>query len=214
MRTLVSSLLIAASLLLAAPGARADDDPSLAQTPRVMSVIEWMDQEVRNCQLVVIGQVLASAYPDASTGRVRANLKTGEVYQGPPLGKTVQVDLKAGFRGGRYTMPSPLLKDQWALLFLRSEGGHWVAGPVGRVVETPYKGLTFFPGYNIVLEDAAPGLSWSYVLDSLKLLIATRKQIISGYMPQLRAATTKEQRDRINMAIEMQVKEQLGLPVP
>ena len=130
------------------------------------------------------------------------------------LAGTVQVELAPGFRGGRYVLPSPLLKDQWALLFLKSQGGRWVAPPVGRVVETPYKGLTFYPGYNIVLEDAAPGLSWSYVLDSLKLLIETRKQIISGFLPQLRAAKTKEQRDRINMAIEMQVKEQLGLPVP
>ena len=212
MRRLVLTLLAATAL--AGSPALAAEDPLEPVTPRVMSVIEWLDYEVRDANLVVIGQVQATAYPDPARGRVRATLKVGQIFQGPPLGKTVQVELAPGFRGGRYVLPSPLLKDQWALLFLKSQGGRWVAPPVGRVVETPYKGLTFYPGYNIVLEDAAPGLSWSYVLDSLKLLIETRKQIISGFLPQLRAAKTKEQRDRINMAIEMQVKEQLGLPVP
>jgi hypothetical protein len=205
--------LIVASLLFAAPVC-AQEEPQNPNTPRVMSVIEWLDQEVRNAQLAVIGQVLANSYPDPSTGRVRATLRVGQIYNGPPLGKTVQIELLPGMRGGKYTLPSALLKDQWALLFLKSEGGKWVGQPVGRVVETPYKGLTFYPGYNIVLEDAAPGLSWGYVLDSLTLLVATRKQIISGFLPQLRLAVTKEQRDRINMAIEVQVKEQLGLPVP
>ncbi|MDB5101292.1 MAG: hypothetical protein JWM80_5713 [Cyanobacteria bacterium RYN_339] len=199
---------------LAAPMARAADDAALPDTPRVMSVIEWLNTETRNSELAVLGQVVANGYPNAATGRVKVTLKVGQVYNGPPLGKRVEVELKPGFRGGKYLMPSPLLKDQWALLFLRNEGGHWVAPPVGRVIETPYKGLTFYPGYNVVLEDAAPGLSWSYVLDSLQLLVATRKQIMSGYMPQLRTAVSKEQRDRIQWTIEMQVKEQLGLPVP
>ncbi|MNL86344.1 hypothetical protein D3C87_2150120 [compost metagenome] len=66
----------------------------------------------------------------------------------------------------------------------------------------------------MVLSDATPGLSWDYVLDSLRQLVATRKQIINGYMPSLRQATTQEQRDRIRLNIEWQVKEQLGLPVP
>jgi hypothetical protein len=196
------------------PTARAEEDPRLSDTPQVMTVIEWLNHEARNCQLVVLGQVVSNAYPDQATGRVRANLKVGQVYQGPPLGKRLAVELKPGFRGGKYILPSPLLKDQWALLFLKNEGGKWVAPPVGRVIETPFKGLTFYPGYNIVLEDAAPGLSWNYVLDSLTLLVQTRKQIISGFLPQLRQAVTKEQRDRIQMAIEMQVKEQLGIPVP
>jgi hypothetical protein len=126
----------------------------------------------------------------------------------------LMVQVKPGFRGGKYTLPTPLMKDQWALMFLRNEGGRWVAPPVGRVVETPYKGLTFYPTYNVVISDATPGLSWDYVLDSLRQLVATRKQIINGYMPGLRAATTQEQRDRIRLNIEWQVKEQLGLPVP
>jgi hypothetical protein len=208
-----ATFLAVSSLLFAAP-VRAQEEPRAPDGPRVVSVIEWLDHEVRNAQLVVIGQVLGNAYPDQATGRVRATLRVGQIYNGPPLGKTVQIELLPGMRGGRYTLPSALMKDQWALLFLKSEGGKWVGQPVGRVVETPYKGLTFYPGYNIVLEDAAPGLSWSYVLDSLTLLVATRKQIISGFLPQLRVAVTKEQRDRINMAIEVQVKEQLGLPVP
>jgi hypothetical protein len=206
--------LLICAMVAFAPVARAAEDPALPDTPRVMSVIEWLNQETRNSELVVLGQVVANSYPNAATGRVKATLKVGQVYNGPPLGKRVEVNLKPGFRGGKYLMPSPLLKDQWALLFLKNEAGHWVAPPVGRVVETPYKGLTFYPGYNVVLEDAAPGLSWSYVLDSLQLLVATRKQIMSGYMPQLRTAVSKEQRDRIQWTIEMQVKEQLGLPVP
>jgi hypothetical protein len=195
--------------------------PALAYAPtpgpdvtRVMTVIEWLNTEVRQSDLVVLGQVQSTVYPHPQTGRVQAVLKVGEVFHGPKVPGMLMVQVKPGFRGGRYTLPTPLMKDQWALLFLRNEGGRWVAPPVGRVVETPYKGLTFYPTYNVVISDATPGLSWDYVLDSLRQLVATRKQIINGYMPGLRAATTQEQRDRIRLNIEWQVKEQLGLPVP
>lgn len=195
--------------------------PALAYAPtpapdvtRVMTVIEWLNIEVRQSDLVVLGQVQSTAYPHAQTGRVQAVLKVGEVFHGPKVPGMLMVQIKPGFRGGKYTLPTPLMKDQWALMFLRNEGGRWVAPPVGRVVETPYKGLTFYPTYNVVISDATPGLSWDYVLDSLRQLVATRKQIINGYMPGLRAATTQEQRDRIRLNIEWQVKEQLGLPVP
>jgi hypothetical protein len=195
--------------------------PALAYAPtpgpdvtRVMTVIEWLNTEVRQSDLVVLGQVQSTVYPHAQTGRVQAVLKVGEVFHGPKVPGMLMVQVKPGFRGGKYTLPTPLMKDQWALMFLRNEGGRWVAPPVGRVVETPYKGLTFYPTYNVVISDATPGLSWDYVLDSLRQLVATRKQIINGYMPGLRAATTQEQRDRIRLNIEWQVKEQLGLPVP
>jgi hypothetical protein len=195
--------------------------PALAYAPtpgpdvtRVMTVIEWLNTEVRQSDLVVLGQVQSTAYPHAQTGRVQAVLKVGEVFHGPKVPGMLMIQVKPGFRGGKYTLPTPLMKDQWALMFLRNEGGRWVAPPVGRVIETPYKGLTFYPTYNVVISDATPGLSWDYVLDSLRQLVATRRQIINGYMPGLRAATTQEQRDRIRLNIEWQVKEQLGLPVP
>lgn len=181
---------------------------------RVMSVIEWLNSEVRQSDLVLIGQVQSNAYPHAQTGRVQAALKVGEIFAGPKVPGMLTVNIKPGFRGGKYVLPTPLMKDQWVLLFLRNEGGRWVAPPVGRVVETPYKGLTFYPAYNVVLSDATPGLSWDYVLGSLRQLVATRRQIINGYMPSLRMASTQEQRDRILLNIEWQVKEQLGLPVP
>lgn len=196
--------------LLVAPAARAND----LTTPRVMSMIEWLNYEVRQSDLALIGQVTADAFPNVQNGQMTATLKVGEVYHGLKVGPQIKVTVKSGWRGGKYTVPSPLMKDQWVLLFLKSEAGRWVAAPVGRVVETPYKGLTFFPSYNIILEDAAPTLSWKYVLDSLSQIVAVRREIINGHLPSLRAATTKEQRDRIKLSIEWQVKEQLGLPVP
>lgn len=183
-------------------------------TPKVMSIIEWMNHETRMSDLIVLGQVSSDAAPHAQSGEVRAVLKVGEIFHGPRVGPMVLVTIKSGYRGGQYTVPAPLLKDQWVLIWLRSEGGRWVAPPVGRVVETPYKGLTFYPGYNIVLSDASPSLSWDYVLDSLSQLVATRREIINGHMPALRAASTTEQRDRVKLNIEWQVKEHLGLPVP
>lgn len=180
----------------------------------VMTIIEWLNQETRNSTLVLIGQVQNNAYADPENGTIRVPLLVGQVYNGPRVGPRLVVYVKPGWRGGRLTLGTPFMRDQWVLFFLRSEHGHWVAPPVGRVVETPYKGLTFYPAYNVVLADASPGLSWNFVLDSLGQLVATRKQIINGFMPQLRAARTKEQRDRLNWAIEYQVKEQLGLPVP
>ena len=206
-------MLTALTLAVAAPAAAYSPTPA-ADGARVMSVIEWLNHEVRQSDLVVLGQVQETAYPHAQTGRVQAVLKVGEVFNGPRVPTPLSVQLKPGLRGGQYTLPTALIKDQWALLFLRNEGGRWVAPPVGRVIETPYKGLTFYPTYNVVLSDATPGLSWDYVLDSLRQLVATRKQIINGYMPSLRQATTQEQRDRIRLNIEWQVKEQLGLPVP
>ena len=207
MRTWLLILLVLA-LGLAAPARAAED------ATRFMSVIEWLNLEVRQSDLVVLGQVQSTAYPHAQTGRVQAVIKVGEVFNGPRVPDMLMVAIKPGFRGGKYVVPTALEKDQWALLFLRNEGGRWVAPPVGRVIETPYKGLTFYPTYNVVISDATPGLSWDFVLGSLRQLVATRKQIINGHMPGLRAATSKEQRDRILLNIEWQVKEQLGLPVP
>lgn len=196
--------------LLVAPVARAAD----LHSPQVMSMIEWLNYEVRQSDMALIGQVMGDAYPNAQNGSLTAQLKVGEVYHGIKVGPQIKVTVKSGWRGGKYTMPTPLLKGQWVLLFLRSEGGRWTASPVGRVVETPYKGLTFYPSYNIILEDAAPTLSWKYVLDSLAQIVAVRREIINGHLPSLRAASTNEQRDRIKLSIEWQVKEQLGLPVP
>lgn len=81
-------------------------------------------------------------------------------------------------------------------------------------METPYEGLTFYTGPEVVLSDAAPGLSWTYVLEALTQIVATRLRVINAFMPTLRAASTQEQRDRTRWAIEWQVKESLGLPVP
>ncbi|MNT13420.1 hypothetical protein D3C72_1483900 [compost metagenome] len=206
-------LLTTLSLSLAAPALAYEPAPG-ADVTRVMSVIEWLNHEVRQSDLVVLAQVQSNAYPNPQTGRVQAVVKVGEVFNGPQVPSMLMVQVKSGFRGSKYVLPTPLMKDQWALLFLRNEAGRWVAPPVGRVVETPYKGLTFYPTYNVVISDATPGLSWDYVLGSLRQLVATRKQIINGYMPSLRQATNQEQRDRILFNIEWQVKEQLGLPVP
>jgi hypothetical protein len=69
---------------------------------------------------------------------VQAVLKVGEVFSGPRVPSMLLVNLTPGFRGGKYVLPTALVKDQWALLFLRNEAGRWVAPPVGRVIETPY----------------------------------------------------------------------------
>jgi hypothetical protein len=203
------AILFTLSVLVSSP-ARAED----MMTPRVMTMIEWLNFEVRQSDMAVIGQVMADAYPAVQNGQVTATIKVGEVYHGIKVGPQIRVTLKSGWRGGKYTVPSPLMKDQWVLLFLKSDAGRWTAAPVGRVVETPYKGLTFYPSYNIILEDAAPTLSWKYVLDSLAQIVAVRREIINAHLPTLRASTTQEQRDRIKLSIEWQVKEQLGLPVP
>lgn len=194
------------TLLLAAP--------AWADAVRPMTIVQWLNDETRSSQLVVLGQVAQDAYPNPQTGRVTALLKVGEVLNGPRLGPWLHATILPGYRGGRFLVPVALRKQQWALLFLHSEGGQWVAPPVGRVVETPYHGLTFFPEYNIVLTDAAPGLSWSYVLGAERQIVATRRQIIDGHLPALRAARTKEERDRVKLDIEWQVKDQLGLPLP
>ena len=68
---------------------------------RVMSVIEWLNTEVRQSDLVVLGQVQSTAYPHAQTGRVQAVLKVGEVFSGPRVPSMLMVNLKPGFRGGK-----------------------------------------------------------------------------------------------------------------
>lgn len=201
--------ILAASVLAATTLAA----PARAEV-RVLSVLGWLNEEVKESQLAVLGQVQNNAYPDPQGGRMKVALLVGQVYHGPKLPPKLVVHVKPGWHGGKYVLPTPLARDQWVLFFCKSEGGAWTAPPLGRVVETPYKGLTFFPDHDVVLEDAAPGLSWSYVLDSLSQLVATRKQIINGYMPQLRKASSKEQQDRIHWAIEREVKDHLGLPVP
>lgn len=187
--------------------------PALA-APRVLSVLGWLNERVIESQLAVLGQAQNNAYPDQHGGKMKVALLVGQVYHGPRLPPKLVVHVKPGWHGGKYVLPTPIVRGQWVLFFCKSEGGQWTAPPLGRVVETPYKGLTFYPDYDVVLEDAAPGLSWSYVLDSLAQLVATRRQIINGYMPQLRKAATKEQQDRIRWAIEHEVKDHLGLPVP
>lgn len=183
-------------------------------SPRVLSILGWLNEQVRESDMAFLGQAMETAHPDPQTGSFRVPLMVGQVYHGPRVTPRLSVHLKSGWRRGRYVMPTAITRDQWVLLFCRSERGEWTAPPLGRVVETPYVGLQFFPEVDVVLEDAAVGLSWSYVLDSLTQLVATRRQIINGYAPRLRAARTKEQRDRIRMAIEYEVKEYLGLPVP
>ncbi len=187
--------------------------PARAET-RVLTVLGWLNEQVKKSELAVLGQAQNNAYPDPHGGKMKVALLVGQVYHGPRLPPKLVVHVKPGWHRGKYVLPTPITRDQWVLFFCKSEGGAWTAAPVGRVVETPYKGLTFFPDYDVVLEDAAPGLSWSYVLDSLSQLVATRKQIINGYLPQLRKAASKEQQDRIRWAIEYEVKDHLGLPVP
>lgn len=187
--------------------------PAHAQ-PRVLSVLGWLNEQVKESEMAVLGQAQNNAYPDPQGGKMKVALLVGQVYHGPRLPPKLVVTVKPGWHRGKYVLPTPITRDQWVLFFCKSEGGAWTAPPVGRVVETPYRGLTFYPDYDVVLEDAAPGLSWSYVLDSLTQLVATRKQIINGYMPQLRKATSKEQADRVRWQIEYEVKDHLGLPVP
>ena len=202
------TLLAAASL-----GATALSAPAWAET-RVLSVLGWLNEEVKESHLAVLGQVQNNPFPDPQGGKMKVALLVGQVYHGPKLPPKLVVNVKPAWINGKYVLPTPLTRDQWVLFFCKSEGGAWTAPPLGRVVETPYKGLTFYPRHDVVLEDAAPGLSWSYVLDSLAQLVATRKQIINGYLPQLRKASSKEQQDRIRWQIEYEVKDHLGLPVP
>lgn len=201
------------SLLLTALAIALLAQPAVA-APRVLSILGWLNERVIMSELVFLGQAQNNAYPDPATGKMRVALLVGQVYHGTRLPPKVVVSVKPGWNAGKYILPTPINRDQWVLFFCKSEGGMWTAPPVGRVVETPYQGLSFFPDFDVVLEDAAPGLSWSYVLDSLAQLVATRKQIMAGYMPRLRKATTKEQQDRLRWAIEYEVKDHLGLPVP
>jgi hypothetical protein len=188
--------------------------PPAIAAPRVLSILGWLNERVRMSELVFLGQAQNNAYPDPATGKMRVALLVGQVYQGSRLPPKTVVSVKPGWHNGKYVLPTPITRDQWVLFFCKSEGGIWTAPPVGRVVETPYQGLNFYPDFDVVLEDAAPGLSWSYVLDSLTQLVATRRQIMAGYMPRLRKANTKEQQDRLRQAIEYEVKDHLGLPVP
>jgi hypothetical protein len=202
--TLLAAGTVAATAL-AAPAAAA---------PRVLSILGWLNEQVRESEMAVLGQAQNNAYPDPATGKMKVALLVGQVYHGPKLPPKLVVNVKPGWYGGKYVLPTPITRGQWILFFCRSEGGAWTAPALGRVVETPYQGLTFYPDHDVVLEDAAPGLSWSFVLDSLTQLVATRKQIMGGYMPRLRKAATKEQQDRIRWTIEYEVKDHLGLPVP
>jgi hypothetical protein len=187
--------------------------PSLA-APRVLSMMSWLNEQVRESELVVLGQSQRDSYPDPQTGTMKVKMLVGQVYSGPRLPPRIEVHVKSGWHGGRFLPPAPVGREQWVLFFCRSEKGHWVAPTLGRIVESRAQGLIFYPPADVILEDAAPGLSWSYILDSLTQLVATRKQIINAYLPKLRVAKTKEQRDRIHMAIEFEVKDHLGLPLP
>jgi hypothetical protein len=195
-------------LLFTAPQALAES------APRTMSVVEWLNYEARMSPLVLLGQVSADASANAQTGILKLPLTLGKIYMGPSQPQATTVTLHSAFEGGRYQVPAPFKKDQWALLFLRSQHHAWVSPPSGYVVETPYAGLSFYPAPGFTLTDAAKGLSWDYVLGALKQILDTRHQIIDGNMPSLRAARTKEQHDRVMMSIEGQIKQQLGLPEP
>lgn len=194
-------------IILCAPGA------SFA-APRVLSIMTWLNEQVRQSELVVLGQTQRDTYADPQTGIMKVSLLVGQVYLGPQLPPRIEVRVKSGWNAGRFMPAAPLGREQWVLFFCRREKGQWVAPTLGRIVESRAQGLIFYPPANVILEDAAPGLSWSYILDSLSQLIATRRQIINAYLPRLRLAKTKEQRDRIHMAIEFEVKDHLGLPVP
>jgi hypothetical protein len=183
-------------------------------SPRVLSVLGWLNEQVKRSELAVLGQAQVDAYPDPHGGHLRVSLLVGQVYHGTRVPPRITVKVKPGWLAGRYVLPTAILRGQWVLLFCGYERGEWTAPPLGRIVETPHQGLTFFTDADVVLEDAAPGLSWAYVLDSLTQLVATRRQVINGYAPKLRLARSKEQRDRLQWAIEYEVKDHLGLPVP
>jgi hypothetical protein len=203
--------LLAALALLLLLGTMA---PPAGATPRVLSLLGWLNEQVKRSELAVLGQAQVDAYPDPHGGQMQVLLLVGQVYHGTRVPPRITVKVKPGWVGSRYVLPAAILRGQWVLLFCRYERGEWTAPPLGRIVETPHQGLTFVTDADVVLEDAAPGLSWSYVLDSLTQLVATRQQVINGYSPRLRLARTKEQRDRLQWAIEYEVKDHLGLPVP
>jgi hypothetical protein len=209
--SMLARALIVASVLLAI---FLNTVGAVTAAPRVLSVMTWLNEQVRQSELVVLGQNQRETYPDPQTGIMKVGLLVGQVYSGPRVTPRIEVRVKSGWHAGRFLPPAPLGREQWVLLFCRKEKGHWVAPPLGRIVESPAQGLIFYPPPDVILEDASPGLSWSYILDSLSQLVATRRQIINAYTPRLRQAKTKEQRDRILMAIEFEVRDHLGLPVP
>ncbi|HEY9722845.1 MAG TPA: hypothetical protein V6D47_12600, partial [Oscillatoriaceae cyanobacterium] len=49
--------------------------PAFAAPVRPMTIVQWLNDETRSAQLVVLGQVAENAYPNPQTGRVEALLK-------------------------------------------------------------------------------------------------------------------------------------------
>lgn len=211
-RRLALGLALAAAAL---PAPALAEPPLLEASPPVeMSLLAWLNAETRMAHAIVLGQAEASAYPHPQTRDVRAPLRIEAVLNGSfPKGPAV-IRIPPEFREGRSMAPQPVLKGQWVLAFLRRDAGRWEVYRGARVVETPYQGLTFYPRPEIRLIEADSRMPWSALLGELQRVVATRRKIINGHLPALRGTDPGEGEDRARLAIEYQIKETLGLPLP
>ncbi len=182
--------------------------------PLVMPLIGWLNLEAKSAQLVVLGRVRDDCWPDPKTAVTRVNVEVTEAFLGTAAAPKLAIHFVGAHQQGRFQMPPAFVKDQWLLAFVKQRANRWVAGPVGHIVGSDDVGIGFYPPPAIVLNDVSLQVSWPYVLDSLRQMVATRRQIEAAYRGRLKAARTKEERDRVRFAIEVEVKECLGLPVP
>lgn len=209
---LTALLFLGAGPALAAPAlppSSVDGPP-----PAEVTLLGWLNMETRMADAIVLGRVEASAYPHPQTLDVRVPLRVEAVLNGGyPKGPSV-VRIPPDVRDGRAFAPEPMLKGQWMLAFLRRGGGRWEVYRGARVVETPYQGLRFYARPEIRLLETDPAMPWATLLGELQRVVETRRKVINGHLPSLRAAAPGEGEDRARLDIEYQVKEALGLPLP